>query len=293
MLKSRDTVRGLLRGALLLTFFACTGRESSSPVVRDDLARQVAVPSKIQRVVTLAPNLTEIVFAIGAEELLVATDSFSDTPDAARRLPKVGGLNPSAEKISEARPDVVIATTNGNPPSLAASLESAHIPLFVLRTDRLDDIPRAMETLGRLLAADRSVDAAEAVRTGVERQRRTRVKAPRVLFAVWADPLYAGGRETFADDLLHLTGAENSVPVRGWPQLSLESVAANPPDIIIYPDRSIAPAQIRALVERIPALRSAKIVAVDENLFTRPGPRVAETAAALNALLDRWERGQL
>ena len=89
------------------------------------------------------------------------------------------------------------------------------------------------------------------------------------------------------------TGATNAVPVKGWPQLSLETVTANPPDIVIYPDRSIAPEQLRALVERVPVLRSAKIVPVDENLFTRPGPRVGETAAALNALLDRWERGKL
>ena len=294
MLKSRqDAVRGLLLAGVLLPILTCSAREHSSIIVRDDLARDVAVPADIRRVVTLAPNLTEIVFAIGAEKCLVATDSFSDTPNAARQLPKVGGLNPSAERIRQARPDVVIATTNGNPPTLAASLEAAHVPLFVLRTDRLDDIPRAMETLGRLLAADRSVEAAEAVRSAVERQRRTRTKAPRVLFAVWADPLYAGGRDTFADDLLRLTGATNAVPVKGWPQLSLETVTANPPDIVIYPDRSIAPEQLRALVERVPVLRSAKIVPVDENLFTRPGPRVGETAAALNALLDRWERGKL
>ncbi len=294
MLKSRqDAIRGLLLAALLLSILACRDREHASTIVRDDLARDVAVPVEIRRVVTLAPSLTEMIFAIGAEKCLVATDSLSDTPDAARRLPKVGGLNPSVERIRMARPDVAIATTSGNPPSLAASLEAAHVPLFVLRSDRLDDIPRAMETLGRLLSADRSGKAAEAVRRAVELQRRARSRAPRVLFAVWADPLYAAGRDTFADDLLRLTGAANVVPVKGWPQLSLETVAANPPDIVIYPDRSIAPEQLRVLVGRIPALRGAKLVPVDENLFTRPGPRVGETAASLNAVLDRWERGKL
>jgi iron complex transport system substrate-binding protein len=291
MLKSRgEVLRALCLGALCAAL-SCGRPEPSAIVVRDDLARDVALPRRIERVVTLAPNLTEIVFAIGAEKRLVATDSFSDTPEAARSLPRVGGLNPSVERIVAARPDIVIATTNGNPPSLASSLEAAHIPLFVLRTDRIEDIPRAMETLGKLLSADGASPAAEKVRAAIEAERRSRQRKPRVLFAVWADPLYAGGRDTFADDLLQLVGAENAVPVTGWPQLALETVAANPPDLVIYPDKSVAPAQIRALVDRVPSLRSAKIVAVDENVFTRPGPRVPLAARQLNALLDRWERG--
>jgi ABC-type hemin transport system substrate-binding protein len=291
MLKSRrEVLRALSLGALCAAL-SCGKPEPAGIVVRDDLARDVALPRRIERVVTLAPNLTEIVFAIGAEKRLVATDSFSDTPEAARKLPRVGGLNPSVERIVAARPDIVIATTSGNPPSLASSLEAAHIPLFVLRTDRIEDIPRSMETLGRLLSADGASSAAEKVRAAIEAERRTRQKKPRVLFAVWADPLYAGGRDTFADDLLQLVGAENAVPVTGWPQLALESVAANPPDVVIYPDKSVAPAQVRALVDRVPSLRSVKIVAVDENVFTRPGPRVSLAARELNALLDRWERG--
>lgn len=272
--------------ALLLT--ACTGEPQGGRTVKDDLGRAVQM-TELQRVVTLAPNLTEIVFAVGGEQKLVATDDFSDEPPQAKTLPKVGGLNASAERIAALRPDLVIATTNGNPPSLEPSLAAAKIPLFVVRTDRVTDIPRAMTLIGGLLGSVKGNEAASALSAAVNAQRRSRTRAPRVLFAVWTEPLYVGGRGTFADDLLRLTGAENAVTVAGWPQLSLEAIAANPPDLLLYPDRSVQPAHVRALIERVPALASATIVPVNENLFTRPGPRVGAAAAALNAILDRWE----
>jgi iron complex transport system substrate-binding protein len=111
-----------------------------------------------------------------------------------------------------------------------------------------------------------------------------------VLFAVWTDPLYVAGRKTFTDDLFVLAGAENAVEADGWPQYSLESVVAKPPDIILYPRGAVTPEQIAALLARAPGVHS-RVEALDEDVFQRPGPRVGEAAAALNAILDKWERG--
>jgi ABC-type Fe3+-hydroxamate transport system substrate-binding protein len=292
MRRTTTALRAILGcAAASLVAVACAQPETPSRTLRDDLGRDVHV-GELKRVVTLAPNITQILFAVGAGERIVATDDYSDEPAAARALPKVGGLNPNVERIATARPDLVIATTNGNPPSLEPSLKAAGIPLFVLRTDRLDHIPVAMIRLSELLGGTRGDAAAAEVRAAIDAQRRKRASAPRVLFAVWTDPLYVGARNTFADDLLQLTGAANAVAVEGWPQLSLEAVAANPPDIVLYPDRSVTPQQVASLLRRVPALASSKIVAVDENLFTRPGPRVGEAAAALNAILDQWERSR-
>jgi iron complex transport system substrate-binding protein len=250
-------------------------------------ARQHAdIPSHIARVVTLAPNLTEIVYAIGAGGRLVGTDDFSDDPPAAKSLPKVGGVEPNIEKIVTLRPDLVLATASRNDAKLARALTVVHIPLHVVTTDRLGDIPKAMERIGDLLHAG-GRDAAAKLRTEIAAQRRTRARRPRVLFAVWADPLYVAGRETFSDDLFVLTGAENAVHARGWPQYSLESLVANPPDIILYPEGPVSRAQIEKLLKR-----RGTIIGVDDNLFTRPGPRVAEAAAELNRIFDRWERAR-
>lgn len=254
--------------------------------VRDDLNRGVELPAQIKRIITLAPNLTEIVYAIGAGGRLAATDDFSDEPPAAKALPKVGGMQPDIERIVMLKPDLVLATTNGNHPNLAAALGAVHIPLYVVRTDRLDEIPRAMERLARLLGV--SPAAATELRAAIALQHHVRAKSPRVLFVVWADPLYVAGRKTFSDDLISLTGGTNAVTLNGWPQYSLETLVAQPPDLILYPSKPVSRAQIDRLISLSPALERARVVAVDENLFTRPGPRVAQAAAELNRIMDDW-----
>lgn len=263
--------------------FAC--RETPKSAVTDGLGRAVVVPSRVERVVTLAPNVTEMIFAAGAGAKIVGTDDYSNFPDAARKLPKVGGMQPNVEKIAALRPDLVIASSEGNHPALAPALTAAGIPLYVVRTDRLHEIAPAMTVVGEMLDAPRTDDAVRELERDIAAQRRTRAKKLRVMFAVWVDPLYVGGRETFTDDVLKLTGAQNAVEVTGWPQYSLESLLANPPDLIVYPRGAVTPQQIAALQKRVPELR-APIVAVDEDIFQRPGPRVPQAARALNDILD-------
>jgi len=229
--------------------------------------------------------LTEIVYAIGAGDRIVGTDDFSDEPAAAKQKPKVGGMQPNIEKIVALKPDLVFATTNGNHPNLVPALAAVHIPLHVVRTDRIDEIPQAMERMASALRVDSR--AADELRSAIAKQKRTRTKPKRILFVVWADPLYVAGTNTFADDLIQLTGATNAVTVNGWPQYSLESLVAQPPDLILFPSKPVSRAQIDKLVALSPALKRAKVVPVDENLFTRPGPRVAQAAEELNRILDR------
>lgn len=253
---------------------------------RDDLGREVALPPRIERVVALTPNVTEMLFALGAGGKLVGADDFSNHPPAARKLPKVGGMQPNIEKIAALKPDVVFASSEGNMPSLGPALAAANIPLYVLRTDRLNEIAPAMDRLARIVdAPDRS--AVDVLTRAIESQRRTRVKKVRVMFAVWTDPLYVAGRDTFTDDLYALTGAVNAVDAHGWPQYSLESLIANPPDVLLYPRGAVTPAQVEALLARAPSLHP-RVVAVDQDIFQRPGPRVPEAAAALNAILDGY-----
>jgi iron complex transport system substrate-binding protein len=271
----------LLLFALLL--LACAKEPVATQL--DDLGRPVAVPARVERVVALAPNLTEMIFSVGSGKKIVGTDDYSNFPAEARALPKVGGMQPNIEKIVALKPDVVIASTEGNHPNLARALSAARIPLFVIRTDRLAEIPAAMRKLGSMLDAPRAESAAQELERAVTAQRRAREKAPLVLFAVWTDPLYVAGRSTFTDDLFVLTGARNTVPVTGWPQYSLESLVAAPPDLILYPRGAVTPQQIDALRKRVPSLLS-RVVPVNEDIFQRPGPRMAEAARLLNAILD-------
>lgn len=276
---------------LLLLLTACqpAAPAAGSRDVVDDLGRTIQVPARIERVVTLAPNLTEIVFAAGGGDRLVGADQFSDYPPEALRLPRVGGMQPDIERVVALRPDVVLASTEGNQPAVAPSLAAAGVPLFVVRTDRLDEIPVSLSRIGELLGTGNGETAASTLREQIARQMRRRAKQPRILFAIWADPIYAAGRETFAGDLIALTGARNAVESKGWPQYPQESLIANPPDIVLYPKNAVTRSAIDELFAARPGiLRQIDIVAVDDNRFTRPGPRVAEAAAELNGIIDRW-----
>jgi iron complex transport system substrate-binding protein len=251
-------------------------------------AHEPATRNAPQRIVTLAPNVTEMVLALGAGSRIVATDDFSADAIAAatpgRQLPRVGGVQPNLEKIVAARPDLVIANAAGLPPNLGRALASVHIPLIVVSNERLADIARSMKTIGDALGVD-SARAIAALDASLARARRTRAHPPRVMLAVWPDPLYVAGANTFAGDLFALCGAKNAVEVNGWPQYSLESFVANPPEILLYPSHSVSPEQVHALLERA-GTKNVVAIAVDENLFTRPGPRVGEAGAKLNEILD-------
>lgn len=247
------------------------------------------MPAPVARVVSLAPNVTEILFAIGAGPFVVGTDDYSDYPPRAKRLPKVGSVQADVEKIAALHPDLVVAKS-GYHPTLPAALAAAKLPLFISRTDRLREIPAAMESLGRLTGVD-AAPAVAKLRKGIDAQRRTRPRKARVMFLVLTQPLYAAGRDTFADDLFALCGAENAVTVSGWPQYSLESLATNPPDIVLHPSRTVTREQVEALLRSLPNAH-AEIASVDEDRFSRPGPRVAAAAAELNAILDAWAAHQ-
>jgi iron complex transport system substrate-binding protein len=198
-------------------------------------------------------------------------------------------MQPNLERIAALKPDVVLASSEGNQPALGPALEAIHIPLYVVRTDRIGEIPAAMERLGALLESPRTKAAADAVRKSVDAQRRNRARKPRVLFAVWTDPLYVAGQNTFTNDIFQQCGAENVVTADGWPQYSLETFVAHPPDILLYPRGAVTPEQIDALLARVPSAKP-RVEALDEDVFQRPGPRVGAAAAALNDILDRWER---
>jgi iron complex transport system substrate-binding protein len=237
-----------------------------------------------RRIVTLAPNVTEMVIALGAADRIVGTDDYSADAMPTRKLPRVGGLQPNLEKIVAVRPDLVIANAAGLPPTLARSLASVHIPLLVVTNERLADITKSMTTIANVLGVNSRLPVA-SLNASLVRQRRTRQHAPRIMLAVWTDPLYVAGRNTFADDLFTLCGATNAVEVNGWPSYSLESFVAHPPDILLYPNHSVTPSAVEALLARA-GTKHVVAIAVDENLFTRPGPRVGEAGGILNGILD-------
>jgi iron complex transport system substrate-binding protein len=236
-----------------------------------------------RRIVTLAPNLTEIVFALGAGDRLVGVSEYSDHPEAARAIARVGGLEVDPEKVAAMHPDLVLAIAEGNAQGTVRALEAAGLPVTVTPSGSLDAVLESIRIVagglgrpeeGRRLVADLERRRA-AVRAEVAGRRR-----PRALLIVWPDPPQAAGGQTFLNDVLTEAGAENLVGDRqGWPVLSKEYVATAPVELLVTP----ASVEARSAWDAAfaeggtlsrGAIARARRVQLDEAALTRPGPRV-------------------
>ncbi|MDQ2869258.1 MAG: helical backbone metal receptor [Acidobacteriota bacterium] len=272
--------RALLLAAALLGAAHCRQEEAPPPVSK---ARERTAAAPARRVVALAPNLTEIVFALGAGSSLVGVSEYSDFPEAARSLPRVGGLEVSAERVASLTPDLVLATAEGgNRKGAVSALEASGVPVLVVPGGSLDEV-----LSGIVLVAGRLGRDAEGERlTASLRQRREAVRRsvaarprPRAVLLVWPDPPSAAGGGTFLDDVLTEAGAQNLLSGRpGWPVISGEWLATAPIEVAVVPDSAVN----RPVFERAFAsgalsrgtIRAARLVRVDESSLTRPGPRV-------------------
>ena len=235
-----------------------------------------------RRVVSLAPNLTEIVFALGAGGSLVGVSEYSDYPPAARAIPRVGGLEVSAEKVASLRPDLVLATQEGNARGPVTALAAAGLPVLVLSTGSLDavleSIRRIGEALGRREEATRLADSLSRRRTSV-RERVFRQRRPKAILLVWPQPPQAAGGGTFLNEVLSDAGAENLIEERpGWPVVSAEYLSTAPVEVLVLPVSAVTrPAFEHALSTGAlsrGSIRRARVVWMDDAVLTRPGPRV-------------------
>ena len=280
-------VRPPVAAALFAAFAASLACRATDPPPRPPVR---AVP---RRVVALAPNLTEIVFALGAGDSLVGVSEYSDYPPEARKIPRVGGLEISAEKVASLRPDLVFATREGNARGPVSALAAAGLKVVVLPTGSLDAVLESVrlagEALGRLEAAARLVRSLSRRREAVRLRVLGRPR-PRAVLLVWPEPPQAAGGGTFLHDVLSEAGAENLLGSRpGWPVVSVEYLMTAPVDVVVLP----ASGQTRPVFERAlssgalsrGAARRARVVWTDEAALTRPGPRVFDGLEDLAAAI--------
>ncbi len=243
----------------------------------------------------LAPNLTEIVFSLGAGDRLVGVSIRSDYPPAARRIPLVGGLTPDLERIVALKPDLVLATTEGNSRTGIELLSERGIPVLTTSapdlTGVIDSIRRIARRLGVAEAGERLAKSLEE-RRRVVRERLRRGRHPSVVLLVWPSPPQAAGAGTFADDLLRTAGARNCVARPGWPVISPEFLLEASCAAVVYPaEKDTAPVFARAFrdgpLSKMPAIRGGRVIAIDGDRLMRPGPRAFDALETLDAALER------
>jgi iron complex transport system substrate-binding protein len=287
MIKLRTSARPFI-GLLLLAAFACAperGLAAERIVVTDDLGRTVTLPGPARRIVSLAPSLTESLFAIGAGPLVVGRTTFCDYPAEALEVAEVGGMtNPSIERVVALTPDLIVVSMEGNLREDARRLNDLGIPVYVSNPRTLDGIYHSVEHLallsGRVAEGSRLIDSLRS------RERLLEVQAPAahpsVLFFVSLRPLMAAGANTLLDDLLRRAGGTNlAATLRGhYPTISREAVLTRDPEVILCTSEIMtAPDVLLKLFpewSQLQAVRKGRIVPIDADVISRPGPRALQ-----------------
>jgi iron complex transport system substrate-binding protein len=261
---------------------------AASPLFRevtDEAGRTVRVPQPVRRIVSLAPSLTETVYALGLQDRLVGDTDYCDYPPDAKTKTKVGGaIDPSLEQIAALHPDLVLVTKGLNRLETVHSLDTLGIPSYATDPHTVDGIVSSSKNLADVLGAP---EAGVAVAANMRRhladleERLGSLPPKRVLFAVWTEPLISIGKETFIADALRHAGAVSIVDSsQDWPQVSLEEVARLQPDFLVFAasHSETIPHDVEALAglpawKTLDAVRNRKY-AVISDAVNRPAPRI-------------------
>ena len=284
----------LVAWSLVVATLLVACKDSAPPVVVspttgrqiiDDAGRRISIPERVDRVISLAPNLTEIVFAVGAGDRLVGNTSYCDFPEEAKRIERVGDtLNPSLEKIIALRPQVVLVSTSSQLERFTELLQSHNIAVFVTDPHDLNGVFRSIEQIGQMMGTTEQSNVllkklqerTQAVETAVKETRPVRV-----FYQLSAEPLYTAGHDAFVTDLIRRAGAVSvTADVPGaWPKYSAESALAARPEAIILPTGGSMGAGNVTVAEafrRSPAVVDGRVYKINDDHLVRPGPRAVD-----------------
>jgi iron complex transport system substrate-binding protein len=256
----------------------------------DDAGHRVTLARVPQRIVSLAPGATEMLFAAGAGHRVIATVEFSDEPADARRIPRIGDSNAiDMERVVALRPDVIIVWTGGNNVAQIAQLERLGIPIYRQRVESLDSLAASLRRLGALTATRPAAERAAAdltSRLGALAQRYGRVEKPSVLLEVWNRPIYTVGGTHLMSDALRVCGARNVFgDLRDLgPAVDTEAVIARDPELIIAvapPGAALDWLEDWKRFRTMRAVRSGRLIAFEDVRLSRLGPSAVDGTEAL------------
>lgn len=263
-----------------------------SRVVVDGVGRRVKIPAHVDRIVSLAPNLTETLYALGLGDRVVGDTTYCDVPEEAKTKPHVGApVNPSIEAIVALRPDLVLATTSINRVETVDALDHLGISVY---TTNSQTVRKMIDSVGRvadLVDAEKegaTLTASLNARLKALKSRLANEAAVRVVFVVWLDPLQSVGQNTFIADALRWAGAESVVTSnQNWPQLSLEEVVRLQPDYFVFAAShsgegaiTLEDLQKRPVWKDLRAIRSGHVAIVSDEI-DRPDPGLIDAIEQL------------
>ena len=241
------------------------------------------------RIISLAPNITEILFAMDMGNKIVGVTSFCDYPDEATRKTKVGGMsNPSLEAVVSLRPDIVVMTTDGNPREFEERLHTLGIKTYVFRARKLSELPDGIREMGAALGVKQKADElATEIESAINGFTVTQHPSPithyrsqkRVLFIIWPEPLIVAGPGTEIDDAITLLGGNNiaSKAKMSYPRYSVEEIIRQSPDVIFigkgHKDMKEMSEGLLKKIVSVSAVKNGHVFFLSDSLY-RLGPRV-------------------
>lgn len=255
---------------------------SATREITDDLGRKIFIPQKIERAVSLAPNLTETVFAVGAGDRLVGVTTFCNYPAEAQKIQKVGDtINPNIESIIALKPQIVFVSTASQIEAFMKTLESQNIAVFVTSPNNLDGIYKTIYQFGDIFSANEKayqlVDELKKRVADVEAQTSGKAKPVKTFLQISREPLFTIGKDSFLNDLIARAGGDSAtkdVPT-AYPKLSKETASAMNPEAIILSD-SEDNREPNAAFKNSDAVKNGRVYRIDADIISRPGPRIVD-----------------
>jgi len=285
-------IRKSLLLALVISLFLNIPAEGKDRLLTDETGRKVKIPHSAKRIVSLAPSITEILFALGLNDEIAAITNFCDYPEAALRKPKIGGfVNPDTEKIVSLKPDLIIGIRDGNRMDTVDRLNDFGLPVYLIDPKGFDGVMETIKNIGDVVG--RGKESRRMIKDMIDKREKMialtqSLPKPKVFFQVGDLPLITVGKGTLADDLIRLAGgrsiSENELV--SYPSYSIETILAKAPEIIIMSSMESKKGHMN-LVKKwqnwksIPAVKMNAIHVIDSNIVDRPTPRIVEGLEAM------------
>jgi len=283
---------------LIVNLFACQQEKTSTikpvsadyQVVTDEIGRQVKVTTTPTRIVSLAPSITEILFALDLGKQVVGVTSYCNYPIEATKIAQVSDtLHPNLEMIISLKPDLVLISTASQLEQFMAKLSEVGIPVFVIKSQSVEGVIKSIELVGQVTNhKEQAKNLTDSLKKRLEtvKQETQGKTPPKVFFIVGTEPLITAGKPAFVTDLINLAGGKSISDdvTTEWPAYSIESVIARSPEIILSPgghnfdasDIKSAKAALPRGLEVTPAVQSEQTYQIDGDLILRPGPRIID-----------------
>jgi iron complex transport system substrate-binding protein len=289
-LKTQTRWFACIAGALLLSLCAaCGAKPEPTPNLKtytDELGRTVQIVQAPERIISLAPSVTETLFALGLGERVVGVTTYCDYPPEAKTKVNIGDTQrPSLEKIVALKPDLVIASTSSQLESFVRSIEAAKIPIYVSNPRNLEETLTSIQTIGDIAGAGEKAQAlVAALRARIEavQVRAASREKPKVFLVLGAEPLITVGGKTFINDLISRAGglSISADESSDYPQYSFETVIVRRPEIIFL---QAGDDKLPERLQQTPAALQGRVYHMDDDLLLRPGPRIVDGLEQLAA----------